>query len=187
MMGTFFATMAAAVALGPIYTVSGNFPADLYGSVDTRMSGQTCAGGPCIWGRADAAILPIKFKPPVGYRVRIVALRGDVVSWIKTLPGDVLTPPESSAGVLGGFETPDSGGSAHCDWCADGCPLYVQDAVTEKQPKARTSFNYERVGLLLGPDNVLRAKIAAWLNTTGKPIHMEITYTIQFRYEKDER
>jgi hypothetical protein len=40
--------------------------------------------------------------------------------------------------------------------------------------------------MLLDEDHILYAKIADWLNTTGKPIHIELTYTIQFRYEKDE-
>jgi hypothetical protein len=39
------------------------------------------------------------------------------------------------------------------------------------------------LGTLLDADNILNAKIAAWLNTTNKPVHIEISYTIQFRYE----
>jgi hypothetical protein len=174
-------------ALGP-YTVSGNFPSDLYGPVDTRESGAICADGPCIWGHADFATLPIKFRPPAGYKVRILSLRGDVVAWIKSLPGDPPTPAESAAGVLGGFQTTSSlasSGSVYCDFCSDGAPLYIQDSVTEKQPKTRAPFNYTDVGMLLDDDNVLVAKIASWLNTTGKPIHIELTYTIQFQYEKD--
>lgn len=176
--------LVQSIAPAQVRTVSGNFPADLYGPVDTRMAGQVCAGGPCIWGRADSAVLPIRFHPPAGYRVRIVALRGDVVAWIKSLPGDAPTPAESAAGILGGFQTTSSGGTPDCDYCASGCPVYVQDSVTEKEPKTRMAFNYDHVGLLLDDDNVFNAKIASWLNTTGKPIHMEITYTIQFRYER---
>src|SRR5438445_5596764 len=104
---------------GP-YTVSDNFPADLYGAVDTRMSKQSCGAGPCIWGRADVALLPIRFHPPAGYRVRVLSLRGDLVAWIKSLPGDPPTPAESAAGVLAGFETPSMGGSPECDYCAQG-------------------------------------------------------------------
>lgn len=180
MLSLWFALLSI---LGP-YTVSGNFPRDLYGPVDTRMAGQTCADGPCIWGHAEAAVLPITFHPPDGYRVRILSLRGDLVGWVKSLPGDPATPVESAAGVLGGFQTSSSSGSVQCDFCADGCPLYVQDSLTEKQPKTRAAFDYNDVGLLLDSDNVLNAKIASWLNTTGKPIHVEITYTIRFRYEK---
>jgi hypothetical protein len=117
-------------------------------------------------------------------------LRGDLIAWIKTLPGDPPTPVESSAGVLGGFQTTSSlveGTSKECDFCTDGCPLYIQDAVTEKQPKTRAAFDYREVGLLLDADNVLNVKVAAWLNTTGKPVHVEMTYTIQFRYEANGR
>ena len=173
-------------ALGP-YTVSGNFPSDLYGPVDTRMAGTICADGPCIWGHADSNVLPIKFRPPAGYRVKILTLRGDVIAWIKSLPGDPPTPAESAAGILAGFQTTSSAGSVHCDFCADGTPLYVQDSVTEKQPKTRAPFNYTDVGTYLDDDNILNAKIASWLNTTNKPIHIELTYTIQFTYEKDNR
>jgi len=168
------------------HTVSGNFPQDLFGPADTRMAGQNCGVGPCIWGHADSAVLPIQFRPPPGYRVRILSLRGDLIAWIKTLPGDPPTPAESSAGVLGGFQTTSSlaeENSKECDSCADGCPLYIQDAVTEKQPKTRAAFNYQEVGLMLDADNVLNVKVADWLNTTGKPVHIEMTYTIQFRYE----
>ena len=177
--------LAVLSVLGP-YTRSGNFPADLYGPVDTRMAGQTCAGGPCIWGHADSAVLPIQFYPPAGYRTRILALRGDVTAWIKTLPGDPATPMESVAGVLGGFQTPSSGGAPECNFCASGCPLYIQGAVSEKQPAVRLPFNREDVGQLLDADNILNAKIASWLNTTGKPIHTEITYTITFRFEREQ-
>jgi hypothetical protein len=59
----------------------------------------------------------------------------------------------------------------------------LQDAVGEKKPIATTLYDYEDLGTLLDADNILHAKIAAWLNTTNKPVHIEITYTIQFRYE----
>jgi len=166
--------------------VSGDFPADLYGPIDTRLAGAVCAGGPCIWGHADSAVLPIAFHPPAGMRVRILSLRGTTVAWIKSLPGDPPTPLESVAGVLGGFQT-TSGmagtATAGCDYCAGGTPLYLQAAVGEKQPISATLYDYENLGTLLDADNILNAKIAAWLNTTNKPVHIEITYTIQFRYE----
>jgi hypothetical protein len=160
-------------------TVSGNFPRDLQGTVDTR---------PTCWGYADSAVLPITFNPPAGYRVRILALRGDVTAWIKTLPGDPTTPPESVSGVLGGFQTTsglNGGTTPQCDYCAGGTPLYVQGAVGERQPTTRIPFDYDNVGTLLDSDNVLNAKIASFLNTTGKPIHTEISYTLVFRYEQE--
>lgn len=172
----------ALVSLGP-FTVSGNFPRDLYGPVDTRMAGLVCAGGPCIWGNADADVLPITFHPPAGYRVRILGLRGDLIAWIKSLPGDKATRLESAAGVLIGFQTTSSKASAHCEYCADGCPLYLQDSVTEKQPKTRAPFLYDNLDMLLDTDHVLHLKLASYLNTTGKPIHLEGTYTVIYRFE----
>jgi hypothetical protein len=176
-----------------IHTVSGNFPRDLYGPVDLRDTRPTaCAGGPCIWGHADYAVLPITFKPPAGYRVKILSLRGDVIAWIKSLPGDPAIPLESAAGVLGSFQTTsslkhsDAGSGAEasteCDYCAADTPLYIQDSVTEKVPKTRAPYNYTGVDMLLDSDHVLHATVAEFLNTTGKPIHVEMTYTIQFVY-----
>lgn len=174
MHGILLNVIAVAASVLLPQTVSGNFPRDLYGTVDTR---------PACWGFADSAVLPIQFNPPAGYRVRILFLRGDVVAWIKSLPGDPATPLETAAGVLGGFQTTSAGASAQCNYCADGTPLYVQGAVSQIQPATRVPFDYENVGMFLDADNILNAKIATWLNTTGKPIHVEITYTIQFQYE----
>jgi hypothetical protein len=137
---------------GEFLTVSGNFPRDLYGPGDSRAPGGVCNVGPCIWGHADSAVLPILFHPPTGHRVRILALRGDLTAWIKSLPGDPPTQPEAIAGVLLGFQTTSSGGAKECEYCAS--------------------------------DNLLNLKLASWLNTTGKPIHLEGTYTITFVFEK---
>ncbi len=181
--------VALLAALGAPHWVSGNFPRDLYGPVDARMVGQSCNVGPCIWGHADAAVLPIQFQVPAGYRVRIVALRGDLVAWIKTLPGDPLAPAGSAAGVLGGFQTTSSlAGTAvpACLPCAAGNPLYVQAVVTERQPGARAGFNYDGIGLVLDGDNVLHAKIAVWLDTAG-PVHVELTYVIGYMLERQAR
>lgn len=172
------------------YTVSGNFPRDLYGPVDTRdLRPTACAGGPCVWGHGDFDIFNMKFNPPDGYRVRVLRFRGDLVSWIKSMPGDPPTPPESTAGVLASASTSRSSTDAstmdtsrHCSYCSDACGFYIQDSVTAAIPKSRAAFNYD-MDMLLEPDHVLALKLAAWLNTTGKPIHLELTYTITFRYE----
>jgi len=164
------------------YTVSGNFPRDLYGAVDTRQPGTVDREGPTIWGHADSATATIQFYPPVGFSVKILSIRGDLISWIKTLPNEPATPPESKAGTLAGFETPGASGSLHCNLCADGTPVYVQDSVSEKIPNSRAPFNYDGVDLTLGPDNKLVSKVAEFLNTTGKAIHLELTYTIKFTY-----
>jgi hypothetical protein len=162
-------------------TVSGNFPRDLFGPIDERMAG-VFDNGPCIWGRADSAILPLQFQPPPGHRTRIVALQGDMTAWIKSLQGDAPTPPESGAGVLMGFQTSSSSGTPDCTYAATGCPLYIQDAVMASMPKTRTPFDYQ-CDCLLDEDNLFHLKIAAWLNNTEKPIHIEATYTITYCFE----
>jgi hypothetical protein len=182
---TMFAPLLMAGSLmGQPHTISGNFPRDLMGPQDTRMAGVVCNVGPCIWGVADSAVMPIKFNPPAGYHVRILRLRGDLVAWIKLLPGEQ-AEQNSTAGTLLGFSTTAPGGSVQCDYCADNTSLYVQDAVTAQQPKARTPFDYDGVDQVLEHDNILNVVIAEWLNTTGKPIHLEATYTIKFVYEPD--
>jgi len=177
--------LAAALLFGP-HTVSGNFPRDLCGPVDNRMAGQSCGSGSCVWGTAEAQTLPITFHSPAGYRVRLLRLRGDLVAWIKTLPGDPAPALRSAAGVLLGFSTSADGGSSSCDYCADNTPLYIQDAVMDSMPKTRAPFDYADVGFTLPADNVLLLKIASWLNSTGDAIHVEATYTIQFDYVPGE-
>ena len=154
------------------YIASGNFATDLVGTQDTRQN---------TWGRADYVVYPVKFQEQGGKRIQIVSVRGDAVAWIKSLPGDPPTPPESASGVLVSFSTTAPDGSTRCDYCADNCILYVQGVVTEKQPSMRAPFSETGLNTVL-PDGVLNAKVASWLNTTGKPIHIELTYTIRFRY-----
>ncbi len=165
------------------FTVSGNFPRDLYGPIDARMPGQTCGGGPCIWGHADFAALPITFKPPAGYRVRILRLRGDLIAWPKVLDGETPVKPGAYAGVLLGFSTTTKEDSTVCDFCADGTPLYVQGALSDGAVRVPFDydFRHERV-YLDGP--VLYLKIASFLNSTGYPIHEEATYSITVRFDK---
>jgi hypothetical protein len=60
----------AVLVLGP-YSASSNFSANLLGTLDAR--------GDC-WGFAEATEWPIPLKPPAGYRVTIMSLRGDLVA-----------------------------------------------------------------------------------------------------------
>jgi hypothetical protein len=167
---------ALAATLGP-YTTSTNFATNLLGPVDTR---------PECWGNADTTSWPLTFTPPVGYRVRILKVHGDVVSWPMVLPGQAAPPANGFAGILLSLHNTGATGSVHCDGCSDNAFLYVQDAV-RKDP-VRTALNASvREGGLLGPDNKMIVKVAAWLNTTGYPIHIEPTFTITFRYEKIDR
>jgi hypothetical protein len=180
-LAVFLISLSPPPELRPDYwnsPASGNFAVDLYGPVDTR---------PTTWGHADSAVVAIHFHPPTGYRVRVLALRGDLTAWIKTLDGDPATRAESGAGVLAGFQTTsglNGDSEPSCDLCQSGTPLYIQDWVTDRQPGARAAFSYTGIDTLLDADNTLQAKVAEWLNTTGKPIHLELTYTIQYRFSK---
>lgn len=163
----------AVAALMGTYSASGNFAVDLNGPVDTR---------PGTWGTADAWTWKETFSPPAGYRVRILAIQGDLTAMARTLPEDPPVPRGKSAGVLLGFGTTAAEGSVRCSPCADNTMLYVQAAMGS-EPVTR-SFDWTvRAGGLLEPDNTLLVKVASWLNTTGIPVHLEATFTIVYRFE----
>lgn len=162
----------------PLHYVSGNYPVNLYGPVDTRNE---------CWGNAEAQSLPIQFKPPAGQRVRVLELRGDLTAWPKTVgvaPGPGLDAVAiGSAGVLLGFSTTGSAGATECNFCADGCMVYVQAALVGNTAVVRDFDYVVSADNLLDEDNILVLKLAAWLNTTGVPIHVEGTYGILFQFE----
>ena len=152
----------------PQPVVSGNFPRDLYGPVDTRAD---------CWGHADSATLDIQFYPPAGYGVFITSLTGDLIAFPKT---DQAIPGNRYAGVLVGTWATGTDGTAPCDFCAPGYNSYAQDAISTNADKTRAAF--AGTSLTLGSDNVLHLKIAEFLNTMGVPIHLEATYTIRFAW-----
>ena len=154
---------------------SGNFAVDLYGVPDTR---------PGCWGYADSQEKIITFSPPPGFRVHVSRIRGDLVAWVRSSSASALTPPGSTAGVLLAFHDSGPDGSTRCDWCADNTPVYIQDAVTAEQPKTRAPFDAV-LDWVLPADNKLIVKMASWLNDTGKPVHVEATYTLTFRFMEE--
>lgn len=157
---------------GQTFRGASNFAVDLLGLVDTR---------PGCWGRADYELKRITFRPPAGYRVRILRASGDLVSWAR---GRVARGTEF--GTLLGLQTTAPEGSQRADWLADNTMLYVQDAANVK-PSTRHFDQDVSAGGLLEPDNVLVVKIASWLNTTGYPIHLEATLNLTYRWEKENR
>ena len=48
----------------------------------------------------------------------------------------------------------------------------------------RAPFDSDKVNVLLEPDNMLLVKVAALLNSTGRPIHIEATFMVVYRYER---
>ena len=155
------------------FAASSNFSVDLMGAPDTR---------PSTWGDAGAQTWKLTFKPPAGQRTRVLHIAGDLLAWPKVLPGDAPVPPSTTSGVLLSFQTTAPGGSVRCDWCADNTMLYLQEAVMDRPGR----FSYDsdtRAAGLLEADNQLVIVVATFLNTTGKYIHIEPTFTVTYQFE----
>lgn len=167
-----FPLLALFLGLGP-YSAASNFSVDLMGVADTRTS---------TWGNAAAYTWNMPFHPPAGYRVRILRLRGDLVAWPKVLPGGTPAPAGMVSGVLLAFATTAPGGSSRCDYCSDGCMLYIQDALGALPVRAAYDQDTSAGGLL-EPDNILNVTVSSWLNVTGKYIHLEPTFVVTYRFE----
>ena len=157
------------------FSASANFSADLMGPADTREG---------TYGNAEAVNWRMTFRPPAGYRVRIVELRGDLIAWPRVLSGEAPVPDGAYAGVLLGFQTTSSQNSGRCDYCADNTMLYIQVGLDAHPVRAPFS---EKIlsGNLLESDNVLVIGVASWLNTTGRKIHIEPTFTVTYRFERE--
>ncbi len=162
----------ALAVLGP-FTAANNYATNLMGPTDTRVD---------TWGTADSQVWQQSFRPPAGYRVRVLRLWGDLVAWPMVLPGERPVAPGQYAGVLVGFQTTARDGSDRCWPCADNTLLYLQGAM-HAEP-VRIPFD-QRVSTLLEADNILAVKVADWLNTLGRPVHMEVTYRVTYRFEKE--
>jgi hypothetical protein len=163
--------LALAGLLGP-FTASSNFSVDLLGEKDTREG---------TWGYTGAQTWPIQFNPPEGYRVRVLEISGDLIAWPRVLPGETAVQPGAYAGVLVGFQTTAPEGSERCSPCADNTPVYLQAGLDGRPSRIAYA---RKVNMLLEQDNRLIVKVAAWLNTTGKPIHIEPTFTLKYRWER---
>ena len=109
--------------------------------------------------------------------VQITHISGDLISWAM---GAV--PAGTYAGVLVSAERTNYSGSTRAAYAADGCFMYYQHGVGNSNV-ARIPFDQNVVEGYLASDNVLHWKVAEFLNTTGFPIHMEITFSqVVFRY-----
>jgi hypothetical protein len=155
-----------------------NFAADLYGPIDTR---------PATWGHADYHVWTIEMKnvPPL-HRVRVLRVFGDVVSYVRN-------PSDKTAGTLFGLGTtaPDGNigldGVQRCDFCALNTMLYVQDFVGPTGGGGQRGFDYNVADAgLLERDHKLLVKVAAWLNETNQPVHIEPTFNVVYRYEREQ-
>jgi hypothetical protein len=152
---------------------STNVPYDSAGVPDTR---------PGTWGNAGVADTPIPFtNVPEGYRVRVLRIYGDHIAW----PHGRIKPG-TDAGVLFGIITPSATQSPYVGpgLGASGCFVYLQQGVGESPVRAPFDFNVAAGGLL-DPDNVMIVRNALFLNQTGASIHMEATFIVEFRYERE--
>ena len=147
-----------------------NFSADIKGDPDTRQD---------TWGDAGYTVKAITFRPPPGYRVRILRVYGDFVVWPLGRVG-----PGRFAGVLLGLQTSGPEGSVRADWAGDNTMLYIQDATGGEARRAGFDFD-TKAGGLLEADHKLLVKMAVWLNDTGLPIHMEPSMVVVYRYERE--
>jgi hypothetical protein len=153
------------------HSAATNFTVDLLGSPDNR---------PDTWGTAGSVVKIIKFKPPIGHRVRILKVYGDLLLWPIGRVGS-----GNFAGVLFGLQTTAPDGSIRMDLGADNTMLYIQDATGGEV--RRSAFDYDvSIGGLLQPDNMLLVKMAVWLNNTGLPIHIEPSFVMVYRFEKND-
>lgn len=152
-----------------IKVMSSNFAFDLAGTVDTR---------PNTWGTAESYTHKITFTPPIGYRVVVHSITGDIVSWVRN-------ESQGKYGVLYGFQqyVYNVGGWGECDLCDVTTMLYGQTGGTSKDVATRT-FKKEFKTPVPLPTNALFVKGAAWLNDTNQPVHFEITFTVEYEFKE---
>jgi len=155
---------------------SSNLSVDLMGAPDTRLA---------TWGTADYHDFRVSL-PALGKRVRVLRIAGDLVAWPRVLPGELPVSPGQYAGVLVGFMTTAAEGSMRCLPCADNTMIYAQGAMSAAP--VRVPFDREvSVGGALEADQVLVVRVASWLNSTGRPVHAEATFTVTWRAEADQK
>jgi len=71
--------------------------------------------------------------------------------------------------------------STRAAYAADGYFMYYQGGLS--QNAIRIPFNQDVIEGYLASDNTLNWKVAEFLNNTGFPIHMEITFSqVVFKY-----
>ena len=162
----------------PDLSSSSNYSVDLLGADDNRQD---------TWGKSGVFTASIAFpQVPAGYRVRILRVYGNLTAVVKTaLSTDETTPDRLKSGVLVGFLTNAGDGSPSCVPCADNTMLYLQGWVVGERATTLPFDTNVTVGGLLAPDNILRVRVATWLNTTGKPIHIEPSFTVVYHYEQE--
>lgn len=150
---------------------STNFSIDIVDVPDTR---------PGTWGNTGFFDFPIPFvNVPAGTRVRVTRIYGDFIMW----PHGQIAQG-SSAGGLTGLLTSNSGQSPFVGTGlgSQGCFFYIQSGCADQPARAPFDFNVANGGRL-DSDNLMKLRIAVFLNNTGVKIHMETTMVVEFVYE----
>ena len=162
--------------------VTTNVADRLIGEVDLR---------PNQFGTAGVAIHNIPFKPPTGFRTRILRLHGDFTAVFverNTFQDSWMMRYQASqrsyfAGALTSFRHTGPEGSPHADHVADNAMVYRQRFLHSRSPTGAVDYSEKIINGLLQPDNILRIVHAVFNNTSGKFVQMETTVQIQFRFE----
>ena len=155
-----------------IHVASGNFSDDIVGQQDNR---------PGTWGTAGVAWHEIKFAPPAGCAVKVLSISGDLQAWVRGWS-------YGKAGALVGLDRKLWNGQnpwGSCTYCSEATPFYRQVAVNGQDPQTTTFDRHYKDGFLVGPDNRLGVKQAVYLNDTGQPVHVEFTWTMEFRWVEE--
>lgn len=150
-------------------TTEFNYSVDIKGDPDPRVPGSDA-------GFVDSQFLAVNV--PVGTRLHITHVTGDVVAWITGLP-----QPGSKAGILWGLKpnVPDVSAHWSTPGASDVCFLYVQGALSSNNDVIRIPVDQQVNSYL--DDNILISRLSAWMNTTGVPIHMEATFKLTYFLE----
>lgn len=166
------APLFAADCISKPCSVATNFAHDIIGEPDKRAD---------TWGTAGAELKQVRFAaPPDGYRIRILRVYGDFLVWPRCV-----VPPGKFAGALWGLTTTAKDASVLADLAADNTFVYVQHATGGAPARIPVDFKVSEGGLLEA-DNIVVSKVAAWLNDTGCALHLEPSWVMVFRYEKQE-
>lgn len=173
---------SAIATAADVKVMSGNFAADITGVRDTRPATSRKAASTiwqATWGNAGSTMWPIKFSPPPGERVVIHSIRGDIVAWSRTSYAGA----QDKFGVLAAFQVrrQNTGGAGLCDWCDVSTLLYAQTAAASSSiAQRRFSIRFKAPQEL--PERTLYVKTAAWLSDIPGPVHIEVTYTVEFEF-----
>lgn len=147
-------------------SISINYPYDATGQTDGR---------PGTWGTAGFDDGRIIFSPPAGYRVRVLRAHGNFTARMHGKVED-----GQYAGALFSLARSSVGASDKATLAAEGCFIYLQADVGTQA--AHVEFDTRIKDGWLDGDNVLVVRRAVYLNETGRSLHSEPSFVVDFRW-----